>query len=55
MNYIVKIITKDNTIIYTDIEAEDEGMAEIIATRRFILDYSVIETFDITNIIVEEL
>ena len=55
-NFEVIIKTNRDTILYDHIRAEDERMAEIIATRRFMIDQKdVRKTFDIIDIIVEEI
>ena len=53
--YVVRIHTRTNTYLYPYITCGNEEEAEMIAIRRFIMDYNVHATFSIDHILVEEL
>lgn len=48
----VVLKTEIGSSIY-DIEADDIGLAETIATKRFVEDYGITATFDIIDFIIE--
>jgi hypothetical protein len=53
--YLVRIYTRTDSHIYPYITCDNEEEAEMIAIRRFIMDYNVHATFSIDHILVEEL